>query len=102
MRQIDTIERNKRILELAKEQHLTVAQIAELLQLRKTRISQILRAYNVKAVRPSHDLESKIPQKIISELKAGTKQSDIARKLNVSRQYVSQVKYKMKKIDIED
>ena len=43
----------------------------------------------------SHKLESVTAQKIIAELNKGTMQSEIAKKFNVSRQYVSQIKYKL-------
>ena len=52
----------------------------------------ILRSYKIKAARKTHKLESEIAQESIKELAAGTKQIEIARKLNVSRQYVNQVK----------
>ena len=83
--------RNRRILHLAKEGH-TADEICNITGIKRYRILQILRAYNVKAVRKSHKLESKKAQAVIKELNAGTMQSDIARKLKVSRQYVSQIK----------
>ena len=91
MKQIETAERNRKILHLAKDGK-TADEISQILNIKRYRILQILRAYNVKAVRKSHKLESKKAQAVIKELNAGTMQSDIARKLKVSRQYVSQIK----------
>lgn len=91
MNQIEMAERNRYILHLANEGH-TADEICNIVGIKRYRILQILRAYNVKAVRKSHKLESKKAQAVIKELNAGTMQSDIARKLKVSRQYVSQIK----------
>lgn len=91
MNQIAMAERNRYILQLAREGH-TADEISEIIGIKRYRILQILRAYNIKAVRKSHKLESKKAQAVIKELNAGTMQSDIARKLKVSRQYVSQIK----------
>ena len=91
MTQIESVKRNKFIIKLAKENH-TTEEIANIVGLKKFRVLQILRAYKVKAARPVHRLECNKALKIIKELEAGTKQIEIARKLNVSRQYVNQVK----------
>ena len=91
MTKIEMAARNRYILQLAKKGY-TADEICKTVDIKRYRVLQILRAYNVKAVRKSHKLESKKAQAVIKELNAGTMQSDIARKLNVSRQYVSQIK----------
>ena len=91
MNQIEMAERNRYILQLAKEGY-TADEITETVGIKRYRVLQILRAYRVKAVRKSHKLECDKAKAVIKELDAGTMQSDIARKLNVSRQYVSQIK----------
>ena len=91
MTQIETAERNRKILHLAKDGK-TADEISEMMGVKRYRILQILRAYKIKAVRTSHQLESGKALDVIKELEKGTMQSDIARKLNVSRQYVSQIK----------
>lgn len=94
MTQIDFAKRNSKIKELA--QFHTVEQIANIVGLSQNRVKQILKSFKVKAKRISKDLDSQLAQDIITEIKAGTKQSDIARKFNISRQYVSQIKIKYK------
>lgn len=94
MTQIETTKRNRFILKLAKEGY-TADEITEIVKIKRSRVLQILRAYKVKAARPSHELQCEKALAVIEELNKGTKQSDIARKLGVSRQYVSQIKYKL-------
>ena len=96
MTQLEIAERNRNIIHLAKSGK-TADDISQIIGMKRYRVLQILRAYNVKAVRTSHVLKNKKAQDVIRELKAGTMQSDIARKLNVSRQYVSQIKLLLKK-----
>lgn len=96
MTQIEIAERNRHIIHLAKDGK-TADEITQIVGMKRYRVLQILRAYNVKPVRTSHVLKSKKAQEIIKELEVGTMQSDIARKLNVSRQYVSQIKLLLKK-----
>ncbi|MBO7518185.1 MAG: hypothetical protein J6T31_03660 [Methanobrevibacter sp.] len=60
------------------------------------RVMQILKSYQIKAYRPSRNLQSDLAQKIITELTAGARQTDIAKKFKVSRQYVSQINKKWK------
>ena len=89
-------ERNLYIVKLANEGK-TGEEIANIVNLTRLRVQQIARAYGAKLTRKrkSTRLQSDLSQNIIKALKAGEKQSDIARKLNVSRQYVSQVKFKI-------
>ena len=94
MTQIEMAERNRHILQLAREGY-TADEICNMVDIKRYRVLQILRAYNIKAARKSHKMECKKAQDVIKELKAGTMQSDIARKLKVSRQYVSQIKLMM-------
>jgi DNA-binding CsgD family transcriptional regulator len=94
MTQIEIAKRNKKIKQLAQDGK-TADEIAEQLNMKRSRVMMILRSYKVKPGRVSHSLESVTAQNIISELKKGTKQSDIAKKYYVSRQYVSQIKYKL-------
>lgn len=94
MTQIELVERNKHIKQLAQDGK-TADEIAEQLNMKRSRVMMILRSYKVKPRRVSHSLESVTAQNIISELKKGTKQSDIAKKYYVSRQYVSQIKFKL-------
>ena len=94
MTQIELVERNKHIKKLAQDGK-TADEIAEQLNMKRSRVMMILRSYKVKPGKVSHSLESVTAQNIISELKKGTKQSDIAKKYYVSRQYVSQIKYKL-------
>ena len=101
MTQIEIAHRNSNILKSAREGH-TIKEIAEIFSMNPRRIMTILKSSKVKAKRPTHALESVIAQNIIKELIAGTKQSDIAKKYYVSRQYVSQIKFKyqaLKKTD---
>lgn len=95
MTQIEFARRNSHIRELA--QNYTVEQISQIEGLSPQRVKQILKSFKVKAVKISKNLDSKLAQDIINELKAGTKQSDIARKFNISRQYVSQIKFRYEK-----
>ena len=91
MKQIEITKRNSYIIQLAKEGK-TADQITEIVGVKRYRVMQILKAYQIKAVRTSHKFHCDKAQAIIKELEAGTKQVEIARKLNVSRQYVNQVK----------
>ena len=91
MTQIETAERNRYIKKLAKEGK-TADEITEIVGIKRYRVMQILRAYKIKAARTPYKLHCKNAQEIVKELKAGTRQIDIAIKLNVSRQYVNQVK----------
>ena len=89
------IERNLYICDLAKEGK-TAEEIANIVNLTRLRVQQITRAYGIKLNRKrATRLQSELSQNIIKALKAGEKQSDIARKLHVSRQYISQVKFKI-------
>ena len=94
MTQIEIAQRNKKIKELAQDGK-TADEIAEQLNMKRSRVMMILRSYKVKPGKVSHKLESVTAQKIIAELNKGTKQSDIAKKFYVSRQYVSLIKYKL-------
>lgn len=94
MTQIELVERNKHIKQLAQEGK-TADEIAEQLNMKRSRVMMILRSYKVKPGKVSHSLECEKAQNIISELKKGTKQNDIAKMFNVSRQYVSQIKFKL-------
>ena len=89
--QIKTAERNRYIKQLAKDGK-TAEEISEIVNIKRYRVLQILRAYNLKAVRVSKKLHCEKAQEIIKELNKGSRQIDIAKKLNVSRQYVNQVK----------
>lgn len=97
MTQIELVKRNKYIIQLAKENH-TAEEIANIVGIKRYRVLQILRAYKVKAARPVHRLECEKAQTVIKELAAGTKQIEIAKKLNISRQYVNQIKNTWNKI----
>ncbi len=94
MKQIETVERNKRIKDLALKGK-TASEISEIEGINRKRVLQLLRSYRIKPKRELHQLKSVKAQVIIQELENGTKQSDIARKFNVSRQYVSLIKYKL-------
>lgn len=94
MTQTELVERNKHIKQLAQDGK-TADEIAEQLNMKRSRVMMILRSYKVKPGKVSHSLECEKAQNIISELKKGTKQNDIAKKFNVSRQYVSQIKFKL-------
>jgi len=96
MTQIKTAERNNKIKELAKNGK-TATEISEIIGIKRKRVLQLLRSFRIKPKRDLHPLQirSEKAQNIINELKNGTKQSDIARKYNVTRQYVSQIKYKL-------
>ena len=52
----------------------------------------VLRSYKIKAVRKTNKLHCEMAKAIVDELNKGTRQIDIAKKLNVSRQYVNQVR----------
>ena len=91
MTQTEVAERNRQIKKMALD-GITADKIAEKYDIKRYRVLQILRHYKIKAVRVPHKLECEKAQAIVKELKAGTKQIEIARKLNVSRQYVNQVK----------
>ena len=101
MTQIEIAQRNSKIVKSAKEGH-TIKEIAEMYSMNPRRVMNILKSARVKAKRPSHSLESVIAQNIIKELIAGSKQSDIARKYYVSRQYVSQIKIKYESLKKTD
>lgn len=94
MTQIELVERNKHIKQLA-QVGKSADEIAEQLNMKRSRVMMILRSYKIKPRKVSHKLESVTAQKIIAELNKGTKQSDIAKKFYVSRQYVSQIKFKL-------
>ena len=91
MTRVETAERNRYIKQLAKEGK-TADEITAIVGIKKYRVMQILRSYKIKAARPVNKLHCKKAQAIIKELKAGTKQIDIAKKINISRQYVNQVR----------
>ena len=91
MKQLETARRNSYIKQLAKESK-TAEEIAEIVGMKRERVMTILRSYKIKAVRAEHKLHSQLAQTVIKELDAGTKQIEIAKKLNISRQYVNQVK----------
>ena len=101
MTQAEIPKRNKKIVQLAKENY-TADQISEIMGIKRYRVLQILRAFNVKAYKVPHDLQCKKAKSIIKELEAGVMQSDIARKLKVSRQYVSQIKYRYQALNKAD
>ena len=89
--QMETAERNRYIKQLALEGK-TADEITDIVGIKRYRVLQILRYYKIKAVRVPHKLECDKAQAVVKELEAGTKQIEIARKLNVSRQYVNQIK----------
>ena len=91
MTQNEIAERNQQIIQMAKDGK-TASYIAEHFKMQKIRVQSILKSFRVKPGKISHALKRERAQKIIQELKSGTKQSDIAKKLYVSRQYVNQVK----------
>ena len=91
MNQIETVERNRMIKKLAQDGK-TADEITDIVGIKRYRVMQILRAYRIKVTRTTNKLHSNNAQAIIKELEAGTKQIEIARKLNISRQYVNQVK----------
>lgn len=91
MKQSEISERNKKIVEMAKEGK-TADFIAKSFCMSKIRIQGILKSFKVKPGKISHALECDMARKIIHELDAGTKQIEIGRKFNISRQYVNQVK----------
>lgn len=93
MNQIERAARNRNIKHLAQEGK-TADELAEIFSMKRSRVLMILRSYKVKPGRVSHSLECDMARKIIEELEIGTKQSAIAKKLGVSRQYVNQVKIK--------
>ena len=84
-------ERNLRILELTATEH-TPKEIAEILGMKYNRVLQILHNFGIKPYYRSKCDTGTTAQKVIAMLKDGIMQSDIARELKVSRQYVSQVK----------
>ena len=94
MTQIELVKRNLKIKQLAQEGK-TAEDIAAMLNMKRSRVMMILRSYKVKPGKISHQLHSEMAKKIIAELEKGTIQSEIAKKFNVSRQYVSQIKYKL-------
>ena len=94
MTQIEIEQRNKKIKELAQEGK-TVDEIAGVFNMKRSRVMMILRSYKVKPGKVSHQLHCEMAKNIIAELEKGTMQSEIAKKFNVSRQYVSQIKYKL-------
>lgn len=98
MTQIEIAERNKQIVHLSKTGKYTAVMIARTFGMKKSRVLQILRSYNVQAAKESHKLHSDKAQEVIKMLEEGIMQSDISRKLNVSRQYVSQIKFKLENL----
>ena len=94
MTQIERVERNKHIKQLAQDGK-TADEIAEQLNMKRSRVMMILRSYKVKPGKVSHQLHCEKAKNIITELEKGTMQSEIAKKFNVSRQYVSQIKFKL-------
>ena len=69
MTQIEIAERNRHIIHLAKDGK-TADEITQIVGMKRYRVLQILRAYNVKPVRTSHVLKSKKAQEIIKDLVA--------------------------------
>ena len=94
MTQIELVKRNLKIKQLAQEGK-TAEDIAAMLNMKRSRVMMILRSYKVKPGKVSHQLHCEMAKNIIAELEKGTMQSEIAKKFNVSRQYVSQIKYKL-------
>lgn len=94
MTQIELVKRNQKIKQLAQEGK-TADEIAELLNMKRRRVLTILHSYKVKPGKVYHQLHSEMAKNIIAELEKGTMQSEIAKKFNVSRQYVSQIKFKL-------
>ena len=94
MTQIELVKRNLKIKQLAQEGK-TAEDIAAMLNMKRSRVMMILRSYKVKPGKVSHQLHCEMAKKIIAELEKGTMQSEIAKKFNVSRQYVSQIKFKL-------
>ena len=93
MNQIERVARNKKIKLLAQEGK-TADELAEIFDMKRSRVMMILRSFKVKPKKVSHSLECEMAKRIIAELEIGTKQSAIAKKLGCSRQYVNQVKIK--------
>ena len=91
MTQAEIAKRNCHIKQLALEGK-TIDNIAEIVGIKRYRVVMILRSYRIKAVREDHKLHCEKAQAIVKELESGARQIDIAKKLNVSRQYVNQVK----------
>lgn len=89
--QAETEKRNRFIKQLALDGK-TADEIVNIVGIKRYRVLQILKCYKIKAARVPHKLECDKAQAVVKELEAGTKQIEIARKLNVSRQYVNQVK----------
>ena len=98
MTQKEIVERNKYIRHLVKE-GMTSNEIAVITGLKKERVLGLLKAFGIKAAKESHKLHSEKAQAIVKELKAGNKQIEISRKLNVSRQYVNQVKITLEALE---
>ena len=94
MTQIELVKRNLKIKQLAQEGK-TAEDIAAMLNMKRSRVMMILRSYKVKPGKVSHQLHCEMAKNIIAELEKGTMQSEIAKKFNVSRQYVSQIKFKL-------
>ena len=94
MTQIELVKRNLKIKQLAREGK-TAEDIAAMLNMKRNRVMMILRSYKVKPGKVSHQLHCEMAKNIIAELEKGTMQSEIAKKFNVSRQYVSQIKFKL-------
>lgn len=103
MNHLEFAKRNSKIKQLALN-HNTPEEIAELLNMNPDRVRQIIRSFRIKPYRHSQLDKGKTAQAIIKELESGTMQNDIARKLNISRQYVSQVKlrYEESKMESKD
>lgn len=98
MTQVELVERNKQIKKLAQDGK-TLDEITAIMNMKRSRVMMILRSYKVKPGKVYHQLHCETARNIIAELEKGTMQSEIAKKFNVSRQYVSQIKYKLKNRD---
>lgn len=93
MKSLERSRRNERLVTLARTH--TKKELAAELNMSPSRVMDILKSYGVKPKKEFKGLQTELAQAIVKELQAGTKQSVIADKFKASRQYVSQVKYKM-------
>lgn len=98
MTRADYILRNDTIVQLAQEGK-TADFISKAVNLSKNNVLQILKSKKIKAAKPYRKLHSELAVKVVEELKAGTKQIEIAKKIGVSRQYVNQVKQTLENVD---
>lgn len=87
----EIFERTQVIIQLT-EQHFTPKEISERLNMKEARVRRILRSVKIKPYKVSRLDTCENAKKIIERLNKGMGLSEIARELNVSRQYVFLVK----------